>query len=270
MSVIQQNNNDKMRIPTHIVQKADQCHLAMHWTDEGIMVGIFDITTKQPLWLEYQHIHPWELMQAIQDWKWNQPLFRKVTASHCSQQWTLCPVHLFDENQLHIWFTPHANWLTQYQSIQGQNIMLIEQFANAGISLQELFSHAQECSIVALWMHYHLPQHPQQDHITLIVENDVIGVLVKKQGELQLANQFAGKEPEDILYFASAVLQQNELSQNTTITLVGKNASVELKEYFEPYFINVQLWTTPLGLQLPKNKEAKDWHSILLHTLCAS
>lgn len=259
-----------MRIPSHIVQKADQCHLGMHCAEEGIMVGVFDIQTKQPLWLEYQHIQQWECMQAIQDWKWHQPLFRKVTATHCAKQWTLCPPHLFDAQQLHVWFTPHPTWTTQYQTIQGQNMVLIEQYDKAGMALHLLFSHVQESSIVENWMHYHLSQHPQIDQLTLIVEDNNIGVLVQKQGSLVLANQFAGKEPEDILYFASAVLQQHELSQNTPITLAGKNASEELKQFFEPYFLHVQLWTAPLGLQLPKNKIARDWHSILLHTLCAS
>jgi hypothetical protein len=270
MSLIQQNNNDKMRIPSHIVQKADQCHLGIHCAEDGIMAGIFDIKTKQPLWLEYQHLQQWEWMQAIQDWKWNQPLFRKISVTHCSQQWTLCPQHLFDEQQLPYWFKPHDQWQTRYQLVAGLNIMLIEQFNKGGVDFSSLFSHAQERSIVELWMHYHLAQHAHQDHLTLIAEDHNIGVLLQKQGNLILANQFAGNEIEDVLYFASAVLQQNELSQNTPITMAGKNASDELKQFFEPYFVNVQLWSAPLGLQLPKNKSAKEWHSILLHTLCAS
>lgn len=98
-----------MRIPSHIVQKADQCHLGIHCAEDGIMAGIFDIKTKQPLWLEYQHLQQWEWMQAIQDWKWNQPLFRKISVTHCSQQWTLCPQHLLMSSNFHIGSSPMIN-----------------------------------------------------------------------------------------------------------------------------------------------------------------
>jgi hypothetical protein len=270
MSVIQQNHNDTMRIPSPIMEKADQMHFALHWSDDGIVAGVFDIATKQPIWLKHQAMQPWEFSQNIREWKWNQPLFRKVSITHCAKEWTLCPQHLFDPSQLAAWLPAQAQCSTEFHFIQNQNMVLIEQFVPLAADIPLLFSNVKQNSIVDHWLHFHLSQHLGQDHLTIIVESGLIAVILQKKGSLVLANQFAGSQPEDVLYFASAVLQQNLMSQETAITLVGRNANPALKAFFEPYFIQVNLWQPPVGLHLPKDHEACDWHSILLHTLCAS
>ena len=259
-----------MRIPDEWLRKADQLHLAMHLSNEALSVGLFDVASKQPLWMQRMYGSNWEWIEKIQSWRWTEPLFRKVTLTHSPQQWTLCPPHLFSPDHLSDWFTTADKGTLAYHHIEGQEIVLIEQMHSISAPIIALFANGKEFSIVDHWLHFHLSPSSASDQLILIVEDGVIGVLLQKKGQLQLANQFSGHQMEDVLYFASAVLQQHQCSQDTDILLCGQQANAELLHFFEPYFTSVKCWEAPFGLKMPKGHDAAIWHNLLLHTLCAS
>jgi hypothetical protein len=270
MSIIQQNNTHTMNIPADLGQRSDQLHLAIHVHGNGVMAGIFDSQTKQPLWLNETFIASWELSTKITEWGWNQPVFRKVTLTHCPLQWTLCPSHLFIPENKSKWLHQSIEQNVQACPIEGQNMVLIEECEKLQLSLQSFFPHLQEFSIMEMLLHFHLSSTMNGDRLIVITEAETTRIIAHKNGQLIMANQYMCKEPEDTLYFVSAVAQQYNLDSTTPIILAGQNTTTALIRLFEPYYTEVKTWTPPLGLKMPKGHDDAHWHSILLHTLCAS
>jgi Protein of unknown function (DUF3822) len=270
MSIIQQNNTHGMNIPSDLQQRADQLHLAMHVHSNGMMAGLFDGQSKQPLWLSETFIATWELHNRIMEWGWNQPVFRKVTLSRSPLQWTLCPPYLLDPSNIGGWLHQSNENNVRAIPISGQNMILIEESESLYPMVHGLFPHLQEFSTVEFLLHYHLSTPVNHDRLLVVTEAEITRIFAHQQGKFLLANQYACKEPEDTLYFASAIVQQYELSNETPIILAGQNANIELIRLFEPYYTQVKAWTAPFGLKMPKGQVDAHWHSILLHTLCAS
>jgi hypothetical protein len=259
-----------MRLSPEWLAQADHLHLGIHVHSEGLFLGLFEMHSKQPIWMMDMPILSHQIAQALQQGQWVQPFFRKVTISFSAETWTVIPNSFFDPEQLSIWIEPTTNAMLGHQSIPQENNILIHRHSKDIEHIAALYPQAQVNCSIKMWLQLSPPSE-QSNVLFAWLEAEKLCLQLIHQGQRILLNQFDAKSTEDVLYFISAALQQNAESQDLPIVLMGKGIGDDLIETLSHYYTDVQLWKTPLGLQLPPScvLPAHYYYSILMHTLCA-
>ena len=259
-----------MQLSPDWLAQADHLHLGIHIHAEGLMIGLFEMLSKQPIWLMETPILSHQIAQALQQGQWVQPFFRKVSISFCAETWTVVPQSFFTPNQLSTWIEETVNGQMGYQNLQQESNILIHRHSKDIEHIAALYPQAQVNCAIKMW----LQLSPPSDHENALIawiESDKLCIQLIQNHQRILLNQFDAKSVEDVLYFISATLQQHPSSQETDIMIMGRGVTDELLETLSSYYNHVKTWNTPLGLQLPESSTMPphNYYSILMHTLCA-
>jgi hypothetical protein len=259
-----------MQLSPDWLAQADHLHLGIHIHSEGLLIGLFEMRSKQPIWLMDTPILPHHIAQALQQGQWVQPFFRKVSISFSAETWTVVPQSFFNPDNLSIWVEETANAQLGYQNLQQESNVLIHRHGKDIEQIAVLYPQAQVNCAIKMW----LQLSPPSDHENALIawiESDKLCIQLIQNHQRILLNQFDAKSAEDVLYFISASLQQHPTSPETEILMMGQGVSEELLETLSHYYVNIKVWNTPLGLQLPESctLPAHYYYSILMHTLCA-
>ncbi len=259
-----------MQLSPDWLAQADHLHLGIHVHAEGLMLGLFEMLSKQPIWLMDMPILTHQIAQSLQQGQWVQPFFRKVTISFSAESWTVIPQVFFDPNQLSNWIEEIPNCLLGYQNLNTENNVLIHRHSRDIEQIAALYPQAQVNCAIKMWLQL-CPVSEHKNALIGWVEADKLCLQLVLDHQRILVNQFDAKTVEDVLYFISASLQQSPHPEETEIILMGQGVSDELLETLSSYYFHVKVWNTPLGLQLPEsiNLPAHHYYSILMHTLCA-
>ena len=258
-----------MQLSTEWLERADQLHLGLHIHPEGIQMGLFEMHSKQPIWLMNAPMLHHQIPQALIQGNWSQPFYRKVSISFTAESWTLAPQNLFDPLALNAWIEPHANAQLGYQNLTHETTVLIHRHPMIIEQVAALFPQAQVNCATKMWLQLTQPS-DFENTLFAWMEADKLCIHLIQNHQRILVNQFDSKSAEDALYFISAALQDFNHVGPIPIVLMGMNVQEDLLELLRSYYSDVQLWNTPLGLQIPSNlnQSVAYYYSILMHTLC--
>lgn len=259
-----------MQLSPEWLNQADHLHLGIHIHSDGLMIGLFEVHSKQPIWLmDAPHLSH-NIAQTLQQGQWVQPFFRKVSISFSAESWTVIPQSFFQPNQLSVWIKETSNSQLGYQNLQQESNVLIHRHSKDIEHIAALYPQAQVNCAIKMWLQLNTTL-AYTNVLSAWIEADKLCIELIQNHQRILLNQFEAKSVEDVLYFISATLQQNTTSSDTEIVLMGQDVSEDLLETLSNYCEKVQVWNTPLGLQLPETCKlpAHHYYSILMHTLCA-
>jgi hypothetical protein len=258
-----------MQLAPEWSEKADHFHLGIHVNPRGVIIGIFDFQNNQPLWLVQHPILPQDLPQALQNWGWTQPLFRKVTIGYSADSWTLVPAPFFQPDQLQLWLADAPMQKVSFSKLPNEEAVLVYRNASWTEQLIQLFPQSQTTVAPQYWLQL---TSPEENNTCLFayIESDKLCIHYMVNHERKMLNQFDCRSAEDALYFISACLQHHNGEENTPIVLMGQDAQNAMLELLSQYYTDVKVWTPPLGLQMPSDiAHPEEYYSILMHTLCA-
>jgi hypothetical protein len=257
-------------IPEVVKSNPENHHLAIHLGRDQLMVGIFSLPQRQPIWIDHFALPHWDMGLELEKSILTTLSFRKVTITSPSASWTLSPPHLFKEGTEDQWLLPQQGAVFSTPLLRHPDAICIEQHLQVYDGVGALFNQARSIPVVTWWLEYHISHGPSTPFAAVFWEDKNLIIAWIENHELKFANQFSASQPEDALYFVSAVMQQMKASEEALMITMGSGMNQESMELFQQFFSQVKMWNTPLGLNWNEKQPAFFYHPLILHTLCAS
>jgi hypothetical protein len=199
--------------------------------------------------------------------------YKKVVVGLPANGFTLVPVPLFNKNQIANYgrlldVKPDEGVLAQVLDKQNFIIYKVDEKI---LSAVQKFDMDNTVYLNKGWITAVAQSNPSNQDLYLHVENGKAEYLYFKDGKIRLYNNFEYKNEDDLVYFASFVVEELELyAQDVHLKLSGNlipedRYSLRLAEFFQHIvFFNPQL------LELPEQIDSKQVLTLAALSLCGS
>ncbi|MES2566323.1 MAG: DUF3822 family protein [Bacteroidota bacterium] len=184
------------------------------------------------------------LLYAVNHFRFSEKTYKHVYVNYFEKQFTLCPATFYNEE--------NNRTLLEFNAGKIGDKLIITDDVNSDIKLiyaidenlksvlDRLFSHHQLKHTVTILSRMLLQSEElAKEDILISVHATYIEIVVKKGPQLMLANQFAVKTDEDVLYYVLFILEQYQFNPLTVnVTMAGNLHSnsgliVSLKKYIK-------------------------------------
>lgn len=229
--------------------------LVVEILDNGIMFCEMDTTQNQPLWVVN---YPFEsiiemslgehLINAVKHFQFSKKQYNKVLVNYVGKLFTLCPAAFYS--------TETTRAILEFNVGEVGNSIVIADDINSDIKLiyaidEQLKSildkvypqHQLKHSLTVLSKLMLSAEEFAKDDVVLSLQNNCVELVVKQGHKLLLANQYAIKTQEDVLYYLLFILEQyqfNPLFVNI-IVMGNVDANAQLIISLKKYIKNVRL-----------------------------
>lgn len=187
-------------------------------------------------------------ISAIKHFQFSKKQHQHVYINYFTQQFTLCPAALYnsDSNRAMLEFNtgPTADKLVLTDDISTDIKLIYASDESLKSTLDLIFpNHQLRHTLTILSKVMLVSEELIKEHILLSIHSNYIEVVVKQEQKLVLANQFAIKTQEDVLYYILFILEQYQLNPLTVnVSIVGNfDSNSELITSLKKYIKNIRL-----------------------------
>ncbi len=229
--------------------------LVIELSETRIQFCEFNSSQNQPLFLIYYPVEGTiemtlaeHLINAVKHFHFSKKHYKNVYVNYVGPQFTLCPTNYYKYEDARSMLEFNVGKVNdQLISIDEVNfdIKLIyaidEQLKS---TLDRLFpQHQLKHSLTVLSKLMLSAEEFTKENILLSIHASYIEIVVKQDNKLVLANQFAVKTQEDILYYLLFVMEQYQYNPLiVTVAILGNvNAESSLISTFKKYIKNIHL-----------------------------
>jgi hypothetical protein len=199
-----------------------------------------DSTLNQPL---SEHF-----ITAIKHFQFSRKKYEHVYINYFTHQFTLCPAALYSSE--------NNRSMLEFNTGSVSNQLVLANDINTDIKLIYAVDEALKSAVDQVFPHHQLrhsltvlaklalaEEELVNEQLTLALHDNHIQVIVKKDHQLVLANQYPAKTQEDTLYYVLFILEQYQLNPLTAnITVTGNvDSNSEMITSLKKYIKNVHL-----------------------------
>ena len=182
------------------------------------------------------------IVSAIKHFQFSKKNYRDVYVNVFTELFTLCPAPFYDPE--------NARQLLEFNTGKTTDTIILNDDITNGIKLIYGLDEQLKSALDLIFPHHKIKHslsvlsqlmlHTEdlsKDQVLINMHRDYMELVIKQEGKLLLANQFAVKTQEDVLYYVLFALEQYQLNPTTvTICVTGNTDSnsallLTLKKY---------------------------------------
>jgi hypothetical protein len=270
-----------IQVPEELLQEASGKYLAVHLHPQGVQMAIFDPDEGRFNWVreadaEIIHQAPFEdTMRLLSQCSWTRQVFRNVTVSFDTPDFTLVPTGLVlqgKESELLTFHASAGSHDVRSVALPESGITVVFDLPAAVNEIGRMLPGARIFPSSSLFLRYvtgHHDRHTNEMH--LLLEPGYMLLTVMTAGKHQLTNHYDVQSEEDVLYFlAHAGIRLGIDLEHTHLRVYGKSFTPSLHRLLSDYFRHIFEWQAPAGFRLPDGVDACRHFATLIHPICAS